>query len=134
MASELQVMVYDSIFKSASRALEQYNPCGVRMGADGKAVCNGMRRPSGQPVSGVEPGSLCCTGCEHLTPTGCGADTKPLACRLWLCERVRLNPKNRTVVVRLAALRDLGLAVGLPADAYDHRSFRKSREQILKAI
>ncbi len=114
--------LYDALFEQASALLRDHNPCQIHTNDAGETLC-----------AGHSPSGWCCEGCEHLTPAGCGVDVKPLACRVWLCQKVADRPKNKPVVIALRALRQTGVALGIPLD-YDYVTLRKSRTQILTSL
>ena len=62
---------YNNLWDKVDAFILRVNPCNV---IDGK--CLAYRKGKAE--------NFCCSGCSHLTCTGCGA-RKPLSCRSWLC-------------------------------------------------
>lgn len=79
---------FDDLYSLADKFIQKWNPCQIEI-KNGVATCISSRtRPSF-----TKPRVLCCTGCEYHSATkGCTAE-KPLTCKLWLCDEVKL-PKE----------------------------------------
>jgi hypothetical protein len=89
--------IYDKLYAQAERLLASANPCGIHK-QGGHVICNGCNKGR----SSTLPDTLCCGGCNyaagerkpsaygghHDKKRGCTAE-KPLACKTWLCDRVR---------------------------------------------
>ena len=66
--------LYDDLYEEADFIIKRNNPCQIK---DGKCF-------AGQP---------CCTNCAHLKNNGC--TVKSLACKLWLCYKLREHLKTK---------------------------------------
>lgn len=65
--------LYEKLCKKATLILKKYNPCNIK---NGKCL-------NGYP---------CCDDCEFISKKGCIVDS--LACKLWLCDKARINFKK----------------------------------------
>jgi len=75
--------LYDKLYESADRLFKKYNPCGIEAG-----ICLSVRMDHGETARyGHHRDTLCCTGCEYHTSSGC--TVKAIYCKLWICDRVR---------------------------------------------
>jgi hypothetical protein len=115
---------YDKLYAVAEALWKLYNPCEfTSKGECIRSIDDYRCRPN------------CCTGgdfqsdphkvghCEHLAPTGC--TVKSLACKLWMCNTVRV--KHPDLYKALVLLESKARELGVPTHAC-----RKSKEQTFK--
>ena len=116
---------YDRIYDAANDALKRHNPCQIQRDEAGVVSCADTRRSAqnkyGTPVEKAQ--SLCCGGCQHLSPQGC--TVKSLSCKLWLCTTIRGGFKHEAthpvLVAEIEALRKHGITVGVPMGFRDRK-------------
>ena len=98
---------YDRLYEQADLVLQKHDPCQIRREADDTISCTETR------LLKIKNSQLCCTGCEHLGPTGC--TVKSLICKLWLCSTVKHDPACRTA---LWNIKDAADKQGVPIGFY----------------
>jgi hypothetical protein len=78
-------IVYDCLYEKADEIIKRYDPCRF---TDGRCV-------------GQNGG--CCGGCKHLSNNGCTIQC--LACKTWLCNKIKDDPQHMKLRTELALLR-----------------------------
>ncbi|MDR3328754.1 MAG: hypothetical protein LBS63_01420 [Prevotellaceae bacterium] len=76
--AERKKQYYAQQYRSISALLRTIDPCEVRT-VGGVPQCTGNRAGDAD----ADVGTLCCTGCHHLSAKGCRV--KSLGCKMWLC-------------------------------------------------
>lgn len=64
--------LYDLIYDKTNKLFKKYNPCEIGKNIFGEICCRNTNNTE-----------LCCTGCSHLSKSGCTVHC--LACKLCLC-------------------------------------------------
>ena len=105
LSKEAKSIVYDVLFYRGERVLTVHDPCNIRF-EKGKWRCNYDLK-------------LCCAGCKHLTPTGCGVQA--LTCKLYLCDTAR--EKSPEAANQLYAIAEVGRSLGIGG------GFRTSKQE-----
>lgn len=105
---------YLTFYHKADAILKQPdNPCQIQM-LNGLATCVISRRATS---TSFPAGTLCCTGCKHLSLTGCTVES--LWCKLGWCYGAAdsisgMAVSSHPTFIALSALRQEAYALGIP--------------------
>jgi hypothetical protein len=72
LSDSFNELKFEQLWSVVDQFMLRINPCDI---VDG--TCLNAREGDGD--------NFCCGSCEHLNEKGCGT-TKPLTCRVWLCQ------------------------------------------------
>ena len=117
--------LYDRIYDIADRLFKKYNPCNIHI------IEGGIRCTSRS--TNIAYG-LCCSGCKHISKTGC--TIKCLPCKLFVCDTLMCaynkgkwirNKKYKHFVNKFERLRVIAAKHGI----FTHCYF-KTKDEVLK--